>query len=68
MLHGADDGVDHDLEARRHDGFVAGVGDGCVGDCVRGKKKRGVSGGQEVYDVGDGVLWEWEGEEGGKSE
>lgn len=41
MLHGADDGIDHDFEARGHDGFVAGVGDGRVGDCVPGKGERG---------------------------
>lgn len=61
MLHRADDGIDHDLEARADDGLVARVGDGRVGDCesrrqfgrVEGeekremKKKRGGGGGNK---------------------
>ena len=33
MLDGADDGIEHDFEARGDDGLVAGVGEGCVGGC-----------------------------------
>lgn len=44
MLHRADDGIDHDLEARADDGLVARVGDGRVGDCESRRQFGGMEG------------------------
>ena len=62
MTHGADDGVDHDLQARGDDRLVTGVGDSCVGDCACGEEGKDISG---LLSPMDRIREREEKEEGG---